>query len=410
MYQERRKALFELLPNYSITVLLAGKAPYSIGDEKYPFKVNRSFYYLTGLNNEGLALMIVKMDERMDEILFIEPYDERMAKWVGGRIKGQQAREISGVQDVRNVESLKDTIGSYLNSYGKCASFVLCGDTTKQEIDQPNDTVDLFNEIRAKQPDVEVLNIFADLADLRSVKDEKEIAMMKKAIAITNSGIQTMMNYSREGIWENELEATFDYVLKCCQAGHAFDTILASGKNATILHYSKNNAQSKPNDLILCDLGASWQLYCADISRTFPANGKFTERQKQIYDIVLRANKMVMEKAKPGVTTRDLNQYVLDFYGEELKAIGLLENGKSVSDYYWHGVSHSLGLDSHDVSYPDMELKPGFVVTDEPGLYLEEEGIGIRIEDDLLITEDGCICLSADIIKEIDDIEAFMKK
>ncbi len=162
--------------------------------------------------------------------------------------------------------------------------------------------------------------------------------------------------------------------------------------------------------MLLVDLGAAYKYYNADISRTFPLSGKFTERQKQIYDIVLRCNKMIIDEAKPGETTRTLNVKVIAFYQKELKEIGLLENGKKVSDYYWHGVSHHLGLETHDVTLFDEPLVPGCVITDEPGLYLEDEGIGIRIEDDILITEDGCEVLSKDIIKEIDDIENFMKR
>ena len=148
----------------------------------------------------------------------------------------------------------------------------------------------------------------------------------------------------------------------------------------------------------------------ADITRTFPANGKFTPRQKQIYDIVLRGNKYIIENCKPGETLFGLNRKLIQFYEEELNAIGLLENGKTVRDYYWHGVSHMLGLETHDVTLNHYVLEAGNVITVEPGLYLEDEGIGIRIEDDILITEDGCVNLSKDIIKEIDEVEAFMAK
>ena len=149
---------------------------------------------------------------------------------------------------------------------------------------------------------------------------------------------------------------------------------------------------------------------CADITRTFPINGKFTKRQAEIYDIVLRGNKMIIDAIKPGMTLSQLNRMLVKFYQKELKEVGLLSHGKTVSDYYWHGVSHMLGLDTHDVSLADYQLQEGNVFTVEPGLYIEEENIGIRIEDNVLVTSDGCINLSADIIKEIADIEAFMQK
>ncbi len=409
MYQERREKLISTLPEYSITVLMAGKAAYNIGDERHPFDVDRSFYYYTGLDNENLVLMFVRLPKVTQTILFIEPFDPVQAKWVGGKILANEASEISGIKDIRYVEQLKGTIAMYLNNYGKLHSFTLCGELSKQDFDQPWPVADLFNEIREKYPAVNVQNIFENTARMRMVKEEAEIENMKKALRVTDAGIKAMLQASRDYIWENELEAYFDFVLKSEQCEHAFHTICAGGKNATVLHYGKNNMQTKPGDLVLVDLGAAYKYYNADISRTFPVSGRFTERQRAIYETVLRANKYVMEIAKPGMTTRELNNKVIEFYEEELPKLGLLQDGKTVRDYYWHGVSHHLGLETHDVSLPDEPLQPGNVITDEPGLYLEDEGIGVRIEDDIMITEDGCINLSSDIMKEVDDIEKFMQ-
>ncbi len=411
MYAKRREQLLKMLEQYSITVLMSGKAPYSVGDSKYPFEVNRSFYYYTGLDRENLVLVLVKLDENTTkEMLFIEPYDELLAKWVGGRIRPKQAKEISGIEDIRYLDTLMSSIGTLLNYHGKVADFILCGDLSKQQLDQPDETIDLFNKIREYQPQIVCTNIYDKICSMRMIKDEYEIEMIKNAIDVTREGIETMMRYSHGNVWENELEAYFDFVLKCKQCKHAFTTICATGKNATVLHYSENNDYARTDDLVLCDLGAAYKYYNADITRTFPVNGKFTERQKVIYDIVLRANKLVEALAKPGITTKELNDEVIKFYEVELTAIGLLENGNTVKDYYYHNVSHLLGLDVHDVFLADMPLKPGCVITNEPGLYIEDEDIGIRIEDDLLITEDGCINLSKDIIKEIEDIETFMNK
>ncbi|MBR3350879.1 MAG: aminopeptidase P family protein [Erysipelotrichaceae bacterium] len=409
MYQERREKLLATLPENSITILMSGKAAYNIGDERHPFDVDRSFFYYTGLDNENLVLMFVKTARMNQTILFIEPFDPVQAKWVGGKILADEAREISGIKDVRYVDSLKDTIAMYINHYGTLNQFTLCGELSKQEYDQPWPVADLFNEIRRYNPDVQIRNIAANTTRMRLVKDADEIEKMRKAISVTNAGIKAMMQASRDYIWENELEAYFDFVLKSEQTEHAFHTICAGGKNATVLHYGKNNQQTKPGDLVLVDLGAAYKYYNADISRTFPVSGKFTDRQREIYEIVLRANKMVMEVVRPGMTTRDLNNKVIEFYQQELPKIGLLQDGKTVRDYYWHGVSHHLGLETHDVSLFDEPLQPGNVITDEPGLYLEDEGIGVRIEDDIMITEDGCICLSENIMKEVDEIEAFMQ-
>ncbi|HQB33069.1 MAG TPA: aminopeptidase P N-terminal domain-containing protein, partial [Erysipelotrichaceae bacterium] len=189
MYAKRRKQLLTMLEQYSVTVLMAGKAPYSIGDAKYPFQVNRSFYYYTGLDRENLVLVLVKLDENTTkEMLFIEPYDELLAKWVGGRIRPKQAREISGIEDIRYLDSLLPSIGTEMNFNGRAVDFVLCGDLTKQELDQPNATVDLFNKIKEYQPQAVCTNIYDKICLMRMVKDEKEIELIKKAIEVTQEG------------------------------------------------------------------------------------------------------------------------------------------------------------------------------------------------------------------------------
>ncbi len=183
---------------------------------------------------------------------------------------------------------------------------------------------------------------------------------------------------------------------------NAFKSICASGKRATVLHYSDNNQTMNDGELFLCDLGATFKNYCADISRTFPVNGKFTNRQKEIYEVVLGAQRVVEENAKPGITLRELNKLVVDYYTKELPKHNL---NKDVSEYYFHGVSHHLGLDTHDVNIGNVPLVAGNIITNEPGLYIEDENIGIRIEDDLLITGTGNTVLSSDIPKQIEDIE-----
>ena len=408
MFKERREKLQRQLPDYSITVLYSGKAPHSIGDEVYPFKVDRSFYYYTGINEQNMTLVFFKLPKAVQEILFIEPFDPVMAKWVGAKMLPAEATEISGIRDIRYVEEIDEAISRLVSNYGKFESITLCGELSKMELNQSWPVSDLFNKIRNRHPDVNVRNIAALTARMRMVKDEEEIRLMKKAISVTNEGIKAMMRAARDNVTENELEAHFDFVLKCANCEHAFSTICASGKNATVLHYGENNTQSKPGEMVLVDLGAAYELYNADISRTFPINGKFSERQKAVYETVLRANKMVQEVVRPGMTLRELNGKVIEFYQQELPKLGLLGNGDTVRDYYWHSVSHHLGLETHDVSLLDEPLRAGNVITDEPGLYLEKEGIGVRIEDDIMITEDGCINLSREIMKEVEDIETFM--
>ena len=247
------------------------------------------------------------------------------------------------------------------------------------------------------------------IAKCRMVKQPEEIDEIKKAIHVTWQGIKALMDNIKPGLYEYQVESYFDQQIKFNGAsGIAFKTIAASGVNGCVLHYHTNNTMINDNELVLFDLGAEYNLYKSDITRTIPANGKFTERQKLIYNIVLNGQKLVFSHIKPGITTKELNQILIDYYKVELKKIGLIEKDEDVFKYYFHGVSHHLGLDTHDVALREKPLTAGCIITVEPGLYILEEGIGIRIEDDALVTEDGVINLSSEIIKEVSDIENYM--
>ena len=410
MYQERRKRFAESLPKDAIAILFSGNAPYKIGDEKYPFSVDRSFYYLTGLDRENMTLILVKRNNNLSEYLFIERYDEDLAKWVGGRIPPQDASYTSGIMNVYWKDETLEILHSLISyNFSTFSNVEIYFDYTRQEANQENRQPQIFTKkIRDIYPSLRFHDCSPQLALLRMIKEEDEIAKLKEAIYVTKEAIENMMTHTHNGICEYELEAYFDFVLKRHNCDHSFPSIIAGGQNATILHYLDNDHKIKNNALVLCDCGASHKYLNADITRTFPVNGKFSKRQKQIYNIVLDANKYIMSIIKPGVTLAQLNGALIDFYQDKLSQIGLLKRGKTVEDYYWHGVSHMLGLETHDVSLANYPVRVGNVFTVEPGLYLEDEGIGVRIEDDILVTEDGCICLSKDIIKEVDEIEAFM--
>lgn len=411
MYQTRRTLLMEQLPEESIAFFFSGSAPYRSLDEKYPFTVNRHFYYLTGLDKEDMTLMLVNHNGVTMEYLFIEPFNELEAKWVGGRMSEVEASKISQVNAVLQNQDFLPTLQTFLhrtmNQYDEVMLYV---DLHTQEYNQETTETKFAQQVKSYFPHAHVANVYPYIAQLRLVKDDEEIETLKRSIETTRLGIESMMKHAEPKMMEYELEAYFDFELKRHNADHSFPSIIAGGKNATILHYGENNTRIKDRSLVLCDLGAAHEHMCADITRTFPINGKFTKRQAEIYDIVLRGNKMIIDAIKPGMTLAQLNRMLVKFYQKELKEVGLLSHGKTVSDYYWHGVSHMLGLDTHDVSLADYQLQEGNVFTVEPGLYIEEENIGIRIEDNVLVTSDGCINLSADIIKEIADIEAFMQK
>ena len=409
-YSKRRQKVLQSLEGNAAVLLFSGKAKMRSQDETYPFSIDRNFYYLTGLDKEDMALLMYSIDGMKREVLFILPYDETLARWVGGRMSKEDAAMISGVEDVRDREELDDTVASILNRTRKDSDFAFCFDLWHYTMDQDLSEATLYaRKLQERYPYLHIKDIYPVMTSLRLIKDDHEIACIRKAIHTTNLGIQQMMKTIRPEMNEMTMEGAFNYELSksLCKV-NAFPTIAASGERATILHYMDNDQIMKDGELFLCDLGATYDYYCADISRTFPVNGKFTERQKEIYQIVLHAQKLVEENAKAGVRMRDLNQLVVDYYREELPKHGLNED---VSEYYFHSVSHHLGLDTHDVDGGmGAILQAGNVITDEPGLYIAEEGIGIRIEDDLLIGQDRCEVLSAEIIKQIDDIEEFMKQ
>jgi len=414
IYISRRKQLLENKKENTAVVIFSGAAPMKSQDESYPFSVDRNFYYLTGIERENMILVMRKNYlGQYSETLFIEPFDEVLAKWVGGRMREAEATGISGITDIANVENFPDRLNSmveYSRGLGKLTFYLDLWRYHKDQADTPAHT--LAATLQKKYPAVAIEDINGDMAAMRAVKGEEEIAFMRQAQEHTRIAIEEMLRYAAPGMNERELEGAFDFALmKQGVRDHAFSSIFAGGKRATTLHYGENNQIVHDGELVLIDLGSAYGNYCADISRTFPINGKFTDRQKELYNAVLEAQRIVIANAKPGLTTRDLNQMVIDYYETRLDDLGLRKAGKTVRDYYYHGVSHQLGLDTHDIcTERERTLKPGMVITVEPGLYIEEESIGIRIENDVLITEDGCIDLSCDILKTVEEIEALMAK
>ena len=403
VFIEHRKRILDQMENNSIFLIFSREKKESITNEKY--NVNRNYYYASGVLEFGNIVVLSKINNKTSETIFINPYDEFKAKWVGAPLSKEKVIELSGLKDVRYLDSYESTLDRLLqnisNVYLDFENSSLKDVLTEEQV--------LANNITKHYPWVKVLNGRKLFQNARTTKLPEEIAEMKKAIEITNKGLQAILS-NIGSMYEYQLESYFDQTIKFNGAtGYAFPTIAASGINATCLHYGDNDSIAKDGDLILFDLGASVNMYCADISRTFPVNGKFSDRQKQIYNIVLGAQQYALEHTKPGITTKELNQKVIEYYAVELKKIGLINEDKEVMKYYYHGVSHHLGLDCHDLcEYTPLEA--GAIITCEPGLYIAEENIGIRIEDDILITEDGYINLSSQIIKTVEDIESYLNK
>lgn len=406
-YINNRTKLENKLEDNSAAFLFSGKAPVKLGDEYYQFTPLRNFYYMTGLDRQNMIYFSYKKDEAVTHNIFIPRYDELKAKRIGAELLPNEVEEISGIQNIYYIDEFDEIVSNILFSK-RIENIYL--DLENRYFDDNSLSLELSKKFIKNYPYISIKNLHNTMAEFRMIKEPEEIEYMTKAIDITGKGINAMMKNSKVGMYEYEIEAYFDFELK--KNGikdFAFKSIAASGGNATILHYSKNDSKTKDNDLIMFDVGAQYKYYNGDITRTFPVNGKFTDRQKQIYNIVLEGQLKVIDSIKPGMEFKRLNEILKEHYAVELKKIDLINFDEEVSKYYYHGVSHMLGLETHDVGrHNEGLLEEGMVFTVEPGLYIAEENIGIRIEDNVIVTKDGCRVLSKDIIKSIEDIENFM--
>ncbi len=412
-YVERREKLIEKLDDGSLTIIFAGVGKKRSADENFDFVVNRNFYYLTGIEQENSILMIVKADGEVSTYLFIDERDEKKEKWTGFRLTEDEAREISGIDNVCVRSAFEGKIMAALSKgmthFGEINKIYL--DLEKElKIDECKSTNEFKEEIRAKHPNVLVNDIHDTIMKFRMIKSPAEIELIKDAIHTTDVALRNVLSKLHAGRYEYNMRNIFEFTVKeDLNATLAFHSIVAGGKNATILHYPTAQDLLKENDLVLLDVGACKDNYCADISRTYPISGQFSDLQKKIYSIVLECNKQTSKFIRPGILLKEVQEFALNFLAEECVAQGLIPNKDRIRDVYYHSVSHHLGLDTHDGVDRDSKLAPGMVVTCEPGLYFKEYGIGVRIEDDVLVTPNGSDVLSKDIIKEISEIENILR-
>ena len=409
IFKRRRDFIASYMEDNSFLILFSGEKIRKSSDQFYKFTPNKNFMYLTGLRNDNLIFLMKKEKDTYKTIIFIENRSKDLVKWIGNTVTEEECNSISDIEDVRFLDSFDSFMN---NEISKFENVVIYLDLDRYDKKSALSINEMYaKEMNSKYPNIVIRSFYRKFCDSRLVKDEYEINEIRKAIRITKMGIENMMKNIKPGMTEFNLEAYFDFMVKYNgSTGISFETIIAAGKNATILHYIDKNSVINDGDLVLCDLGAESNFYKADITRTIPANGKFSPRQRQIYDVVLNTQLKVIGSVKPGITQAELNKIAEQSLYDGLKYIGKIDNMSQVKDYYYHSIGHSLGLDTHDIGGRDLTYKPGMIVTIEPGLYIEEENIGIRIEDDILVTEDGAEVLSKDIIKNADDIEKFIKE
>lgn len=396
-YLLRRQRLVEMLTDDSAVLIFSGEEiPLGV-DMMYPFSVDRNFYYLTGLDLPGSALYL----SRECDILFLPPYDPRREAYEGSQLSWKQMCNIAGVARCEEMVAPEKVL--------KLLPLV-----KTLYLDMQRDYGVLLNPPAmrvkkvAQKSGVSVKNVYPFIYALRSVKDAGEIDKIRKAVEITGESLNYMVRTCNSGMREYEWQAAFEYGLRCYGCGTSFPSIVASGKNAVYLHYVRNDAIVNQGDMFLFDVGAYYDHYASDISRTYPVGGKFTHRQRELYELVYDATRLVLEHMKPHRPYRDHVVALHDYFDKYLMPLHIVDTEIEKENFLRmmsRGCCHHLGLDAHDAyAALDDELLPGMVFTNEPGVYLKNEGIGIRIEEDLLITEDGNELLSKDIPSAPDDI------
>ena len=411
--ESRRKKVFDQMKDNSIAIFFSGVSKVASEDEMLPFCVNKNFFYLTNIQQEHSALLLIKGIGERREYLFIDPYSELKEKWTGKRLTVDAANALSDIQNIYTTDNFETMLGLALandkNQYGDIDCIYIDLSSPEQKLKEDFFMKDFFMKLKLDYTNKEIVDVYPIMRDLRMVKSSAEIDAIIKAIEKTSNGISYLMNRIAAGTMEYELADQFEmYGRSHDRTPLAFSTIIAGGKNATCLHYPTQNDSLKADDLVLFDLGYSYEGYSADISRTFPVSGKFTQIQRAIYEAVLNCNKAVIAYAKPGLTLKDLQEYATEFLRKECVKYKLMNANDDSRNYYYHSVSHHLGLDTHDISLREKPLEKGNVITVEPGLYFAKYGVGVRIEDDVLITLDGAVSLSKNIVKEVAEIERLL--
>ena len=418
LFTENRRKFTDLLKPKSLAIFTSNDAYPTSADGHLPFKQHSDILYLSGADQEESILVLFPDAHKKElrEVLFLKETNDLIAVWEGAKYSKEEAFEISGIQTVFWLtdfdrvfhEMVVNSERIYMNGNEHLRAHV----DTELRHDRMN------KWIKETYPAHEFERSQPLLHRVRGTKSEKEIEVLRMAAAVTKKGYERVLKFLKPGVWEYELEAEFMHEFLVNRSrGFAYTPIIAAGGNANVLHYIENNEQCNDGDLVLFDVGAEYGNYTCDVTRCFPVNGKFTARQKEVYNAVLRVHDGAISMLRPGIMLDVFHQQVGDLMTQELLALGLI-SAKDVENqdpswpaykkYFMHGTSHYLGLDVHDYGLWTVPVEEDMVFTVEPGIYLPEEGIGIRIEDDIVITADGHENLTRSIPKTVNEIEAFM--
>ncbi len=415
--RNRKKFVQQLKPN-SIAIFNSNDIMPTSADGTMPFKQQTDLFYFSGIDQEETKLVIFPdaRDKKFREILFLRETNEEIAIWEGHKYTKDEARETSGIETILWNTQFEQLLKGLMFQ----AEYVYLNTNEHLRAGVEVETRDtrFMKWCRAQYPLHQYERVQPIMHQLRAVKSPQEITLLQKAIDITGLGFKRILNFVKPGVMEYEVEAELMHEFLCNRAtGFGFAPIIASGFNSCVLHYVENNKKCKDGDVLLCDIGAEYANYNGDLTRTIPVNGKFTTRQRQVYDAVHRVQLAAMKMLVPGNTIPEYHKEVGKIMEGELLGLGLLDKTDiknqdpekpAYKKYFMHGTSHHLGLDVHD--YGDMyrKFEPGMVFTVEPGIYIREENLGIRLENDIVIKESGIDDLMKNIPIEAAEIENIM--
>ncbi len=391
-YKKRRDALLARLENAAALV------PAAWEKNLETFRQSNNFYYLTGVEQPSLLLLLSPL-ARSPETLFLPARNlaegSHSEAWTGAKLgPGAETKKKTGVAKAVDRNTFEAT---FANLAGKIDLLYFDYDPSPLEGPVTASEV-MLKRLRERYPHLEILPLSRLTDSLRIIKDSAEIATLQKAVDITCRSLEEAIQAIRPGMYEYEVEALIEYGFHRRGSQRlGFPSIVGSGPNSVTLHYNSNRRKIEPGELVLMDVGAEFDYYTADITRTVPANGKFSVRQREIYELVLKAQATAIEAVRPGVTLKEIHQAARKVVEEA-----------GYGDYFIHSTSHYLGMDVHDVGSPKA-LEPGMVITVEPGIYIAKESLGVRIEDDVLVTRGGCRVLSASLPKSVEEIESLMR-
>lgn len=420
LFIRNRNTFSSQLKSTSVAVFNSNDVMPSSADGVRSFIQDADFFYLTGIDQEESILVLCPgaRDEKHREILFIRETDEKTAIWEGQKHTGEEARNISGIKTVYWTSEFEQIFrGLVIES-----EHIYLNTNEHLRADRSVETrSDRFLKwCMEKYPLHRYERAAPIMHRLRAIKSDLEVQLIKTAIGISDKAFRHILGYITPGVWEYEIEAELNHeFLMNRSRGPAYETIVASGVNSCILHYVKNNRQCNDGELVLMDFGAEYANYISDVTRTVPVNGRFSSRQRDVYNAVLRVQREAMKLLKPGKLFRDYNREVGYIMERELIGLGLLDiddvkhqsqDNPLYRRYYMHGTSHFIGLNVHDVGDLNHAMEAGMVVSCEPGIYIRDEEIGIRLENDILITDNGPVDLTASIPIEASDIEELMRR